>query len=60
MLAEYHFPGTDEVARNIIRMRGSQKNIWTVGEPGLDAFNREKLLSREELARDIGLDVNTY
>ena len=59
MLAEYHFPGTDEAARNIIRMRGTQKHIWTVGEPGLDAFNREKLLSREELARDIGLHVNT-
>lgn len=41
MLAEYHFPGTSESANNIIRMRGSSKNVWSVGEPGLDSFNRE-------------------
>lgn len=55
MLAEYHFPGTQSSANNIIRMRGSDKNVWAVGEPGLDAFNREKLLSREELADNLGI-----
>lgn len=56
MLATYHFPGTAESAENIARMRGSHKNIWAVGEPGLDAFNKEFLLNRTELSEDIGID----
>ena len=58
MLAQYHFPGTEDSAKNIIRMRGSNKNVWSVGEPGLDSFNREKLLTREELAGNFQLDIN--
>lgn len=58
MLADYHFPGTEDSAKNIIRMRGSDKNVWPVGEPGLDSFNREKLLGREELANNLGLSPN--
>ena len=58
MLADYHFPGTKTSAENIIRMRNSSKNIWVVGEPGLDAFNREQLMSRRELASNLGLDTN--
>lgn len=56
MLADYHFPGTEESANNIIRMKGSTKNVWSVGEPGLDSFNREKLNSRAELATNLNLD----
>lgn len=56
MLASYHFPGTKDSAKNIIRMRGSDKHVWAVGEPGLDSFYREKLLPRDELAVMLGLD----
>lgn len=58
MLADYHFPGPIESAKNIERMRGNIKNIWPVGEPGLDAFNRIELMSRTQLADNLGLDVN--
>ena len=58
MLAAYHFPGTEDSRQNIIRMRGSDKNVWTVGESGLDVFNRIELLTREELADNLGLDVS--
>lgn len=57
MLADYHFPGTEDSAKNIIRMRNTDKNVWAVGEPGLDSFYREELLSREELADNLGLDI---
>ena len=40
MMAAYHFPGTEEAYNNIIRMRGSYKNVWVTGEVGLDVFNR--------------------
>lgn len=56
MLADYHFPGTVDSANNIVRMRGSKDNVWAVGEPGLDSYVREKLLGREELADNLGLD----
>lgn len=56
MLATYHFPGTEDSRQNIIRMRGSDHNVWTVGEPGLDVFNRIELLTREQLAENLGID----
>lgn len=58
MMSDYHFPGTEDSAKNIERMRGSNKNIWVVGEPGLDAFNRIKLMTREQLADNLGLDIS--
>lgn len=58
MLADYHFPGTEASAENIIRMRNSVNNVWVVGEPGLDAFYRERLMSRSELAINLGLDMD--
>ncbi len=56
MLADYHFPGTKDSAENIVRMRGNNKNIWVVGEPGLDSFNRERQMGRLELAENLCLD----
>ena len=53
MLSTYHFPGTAESAANIVRMRNSKQNIWAVGELGLDAFNKEKLYTRAELAENL-------
>lgn len=58
MMSDYHFPGTEDSAKNIERMRGTNKNIWVVGEPGLDAFNRIKLMTREQLADNLGLDIS--
>lgn len=58
MMASYHFPGTKDSAENIIRMRGCDKNVWVVGEPGLDSFYREDLLSRQSLEDDLGIDID--
>lgn len=58
MLAQYHFPGTEDSAKNIIRMRGSNKNVWVVGEPGLDSYYREQLLSRNDLADNLQMETN--
>lgn len=59
MLSQYHFPGTEDSANNICRMKGSAANVWAVGEPGLDSFYRESLFDRKELASDLGLDLST-
>lgn len=57
MLATYHFPGTKPSADNICRMRNSGKNVFTVGEPSLDLFNRVDLMTRDQLAENLNLDV---
>ncbi len=49
MMASIHFPGTEESAKNIERMRSSNMNVYNVGEPGLETFVRTNLLSRKEL-----------
>lgn len=58
MLATYHFPITEDCAKNIRRMRGEDKNIFVTGSTSLDFFNRTDLMSREGLAENLGLDIN--
>lgn len=58
MISTLHFPGVRTSADNIIRMRGSDKNVFTVGEPGLDNFRKFHLMDRRELSDNIGLPLN--
>lgn len=58
MLATYHFPITEDCAKNIRRMRGEDNNIFVTGSTSLDFFNRTELMTREELAENLGLDIN--
>ena len=58
MMSTLHFPGVESSAENLSRMTGNNRNIFTVGEPGLESFLRYDLMSREELAESLGLDVN--
>lgn len=55
MMSTLHFPGNQESADNIIRMRNSDTNVWTVGEPGLDNFRLCSLMSRKELSDCINI-----
>lgn len=58
MMSSLHFPGVESSAENLRRMLGTDRNIFTVGEPGLESFLRYELMSREGLAKNIGLYVN--
>lgn len=58
MMSAIHFPGVESSAENLRRMLGNDAPIYTAGEPGLESFLRFDLMSRQELAGDIGLDVN--
>lgn len=53
MMSVLHFPGVMESAKNIERMRQSNKNIFCVGEPGLESFIKEILLTRKQLAENL-------
>lgn len=56
MMSTLHFPGIESSAANLRRMLGKDKNIFTVGEPGLESFLRFDLMSRDELAESLHLD----
>lgn len=58
MIADLHFPGCKASAENICRMRGDNSNIYNVGEPGLQNLKDTKLMTREELADSLQIDVN--
>lgn len=57
MMSSIHFPGVIDSAKNIVRMRGSEKDVYAVGEPGLDSFLRYDLWSKKETAQNLGLDL---
>jgi len=58
MMSSLHFPGVESSAENLKRMLGTDKNIFTVGESGLESFLRYELMNREELADNLGIDIN--
>lgn len=58
MMSSIHFPGVESSAENLRRMLGTNIDIYTVGEPGLESFLRYDLMNREELAESLQLDFN--
>ncbi len=58
MMSAIHFPGVESSAETLRRMLGDRAPIYTVGEPGLESFLRFDLMLRQELAENIGLDVD--
>jgi len=55
MMASLHFPGVDDSANNIIRMKGNERNVFVVGEPGLENLKRLKLWNREQLSENLNI-----
>lgn len=55
MMSTLHFPSVKDSYDNVVRMRGSDKGVFAVGEPGIENFMRMPLLSREELSSSLGL-----
>lgn len=56
MMAQLHFPNSEEALANVVRMRGSARNVFNVGEPGIENYRRLRLLPRAELSGILGLD----
>ena len=56
MMASIHFPGVQDSANNIIRMRGDESNVYVVGEPGLENFKRLPLWSRKKLSENLNIN----
>ena len=58
MMSAIHFPGVASSAENLRRLLDKDARIYTTGEPGLESFLRYDMMTREELAENIGLDTS--
>ena len=58
MMSTIHFPGPQSSAENVIRMIGTNHNVFVAGEPGLENLKETRLLGRKVLAEDLKLDIN--
>ncbi len=56
LMASMHFTATKEYARKVALLRGSGKNIFSVGALGLDNIGLMKLLSDREFEKEYGID----
>lgn len=56
-LAHIHFPATQRSAVRIFKMGEEEWRVHTVGSPALDIILNETLLSAEDLAQQLGLDL---
>lgn len=55
-LAHYHFTSTEKSRERLIRMGEKSEHIFVTGAPGLDAIYKTKLLDRDSLLTEYGLD----
>lgn len=55
MMADIHFPGTQESAGRIAAMRGSHSRIVVAGEPGIENYVHLAPYPRESLAAELGV-----
>lgn len=56
-LSTFHFTTTERYRRRVVQMGEQPDRVWNVGAPGLDQIKRAKLLSRTELARRLGINL---
>jgi UDP-N-acetylglucosamine 2-epimerase (non-hydrolysing)/GDP/UDP-N,N'-diacetylbacillosamine 2-epimerase (hydrolysing) len=57
-MASLHFAATESYRRRIIQMGESPKRVFNFGAPGLDHLFQEPLMTRQELERDLNVDLN--
>jgi len=57
-MAHLHFPSAEPYRTRIIQMGEDPARVFTVGAPGLDNIEREKLLERDALSDAVGLDLS--
>ncbi|MBT5559957.1 MAG: UDP-N-acetylglucosamine 2-epimerase (hydrolyzing) [Proteobacteria bacterium] len=55
-LSDIHFTAADEYRKRVIQMGENPDRVYNVGAIGLDAIDRLKLLSEEELRNDLSID----
>ena len=56
-ISHVHFVSAEQYAQNIRKMGEEAWRVFYVGAPGLEWIQKNKYLTREELARELGIDL---
>lgn len=56
-MSHLHFVTAEPYRKRVLQMGEAADRIWNFGAPGLDALNRVKLLTRDELSRSAEFDL---
>ncbi|MGA8728732.1 MAG: UDP-N-acetylglucosamine 2-epimerase [Terracidiphilus sp.] len=57
-LASLHFPATEVYRKRIIQMGESPRRVYNFGAPGLDQLYGSSLLTRAQLEKELGLQLD--
>ena len=57
-LSYIHFTSTDEYRKRVIQLGEEPSRVYKVGAIGIENILNEKLLSKEELAKDLKIDLS--
>jgi UDP-N-acetylglucosamine 2-epimerase (non-hydrolysing)/GDP/UDP-N,N'-diacetylbacillosamine 2-epimerase (hydrolysing) len=57
-MAHLHFATNEAAARRLRQMGEDPRRVFTVGSPGIDNIQRQRPMSREDVARETGLDLS--
>ncbi|GKX65524.1 UDP-N-acetylglucosamine 2-epimerase [Inconstantimicrobium mannanitabidum] len=57
-MSHIHFPGAQIYAQNIINMGEESWRVFNVGDPGIENIKITKFLNKEELKRQLGIDID--
>lgn len=59
-MSHLHFTAADEYCRRVIQMGESPDRVFNTGAIGIDNIRTLKLLSKEELSRDLGMKFKNH
>ncbi len=58
-MAQWHFVAADAYRKRVVQMGEAPERVFNFGAPGLDSLSRLAWLSREELARQLDMDLGS-
>jgi len=56
-MAHLHFTSTEEYRQRVIQLGEDPTKVFNFGAPGIDSIKRLRLLEKEELERDLGIEL---
>lgn len=58
-LSTYHFTAAEAYRTRVVQMGEQPQHVWNVGALGIDNIRHETLLGKDDLARELGIDLSS-
>jgi UDP-N-acetylglucosamine 2-epimerase (non-hydrolysing)/GDP/UDP-N,N'-diacetylbacillosamine 2-epimerase (hydrolysing) len=59
-MSHLHFATNPDSARRLMQLGEDPSRIFTVGSPGIDSIKRLKLMDRETVGREVGMELGAH